>query len=41
MQEGAAAGCDLASLKASPLGYPIYVRMGFREAAYYKTYAGR
>jgi ribosomal protein S18 acetylase RimI-like enzyme len=39
MRQGAAAGCDIASLQASPAGYPIYVRIGFRDVAYYKTYA--
>jgi ribosomal protein S18 acetylase RimI-like enzyme len=32
------AGCVRASLQASPMGRPIYERMGFREVAYYRQY---
>jgi ribosomal protein S18 acetylase RimI-like enzyme len=38
MREGAAAGCDIASLQASPAGYPVYVRIGFRDVEHYTTY---
>jgi ribosomal protein S18 acetylase RimI-like enzyme len=38
LNEGGAAGCDMASLQASPLGLPIYERMGFRGVSYYRTY---
>lgn len=38
LHEGAAAGCTMASLQASPLGQPIYERMGFRQVSYYRTY---
>jgi ribosomal protein S18 acetylase RimI-like enzyme len=36
--QGAAAGCNVATLQASPLGLPIYERMGFRRVGYYRTY---
>jgi ribosomal protein S18 acetylase RimI-like enzyme len=36
--DGAAAGCDMASLQASPEGLPIYERMGFRHVGYYRSY---
>jgi hypothetical protein len=39
MSEGARAACDLSSLQASPEGYPVYLRLGFKEVVYYKTYA--
>jgi hypothetical protein len=39
MLEGWARGCDMASLQASPAGYPVYIRLGFKDVAYYKTYA--
>jgi hypothetical protein len=29
----------MASLQASPAGYPVYIRLGFKDVAYYKTYA--
>ena len=31
-------GADLASLEATPLGTPVYARLGFREAFRYRTY---
>jgi ribosomal protein S18 acetylase RimI-like enzyme len=36
--QGAAAGCAVATLQASPMGLPIYGRMGFRHVGYYRTY---
>ena len=36
--EGAALGCTMASLQASPMGLPVYQRIGFEEVAYYRTY---
>ena len=38
VEEGVAAGCDAASLQASPMGYPIYERMGFRTVMHYRTF---
>lgn len=38
VREGAAAGCSMASLQASPMGLPVYQRMGFRQVDYYCTY---
>lgn len=38
MREGVAAGCDISSLQASPMGLPIYTRMGFQQVGYYRTY---
>ena len=35
---GLALGADLASLEATPLGTPIYARLGFREIYRYRTY---
>jgi ribosomal protein S18 acetylase RimI-like enzyme len=37
---GAALGCDMASLQASPAGYPVYKRIGFDDVAYYRTFSG-
>jgi GNAT superfamily N-acetyltransferase len=31
-------GCTRSSLQASPMGLPIYERMGFRRVAYYRQY---
>ncbi len=39
--EGAAAGCDMASLQASPMGLPVYERMGFQQVSYYHAYVLR
>jgi hypothetical protein len=36
--DGAAAGCNMASLQASPMGLPIYERMGFCQIGYYRSY---
>ena len=36
--EGAARGCTTAMLTATPLGYPVYVRMGFVPVCTYRTY---
>ncbi len=32
------AGCDMASLQASPEGLPIYERMSFQKVDYYRTF---
>jgi ribosomal protein S18 acetylase RimI-like enzyme len=31
-------GCTVAMLTATALGYPVYIRMGFRPAGIYRTY---
>jgi GNAT superfamily N-acetyltransferase len=36
--EGAARACTATTLTASPLGYPVYVRMGFQPVCTYRTY---
>ena len=38
--DGAAAGCTAAALQASPMGRPIYERMGFRLVQEYEIYVG-
>ncbi len=37
--DGASAGCDVATLQASEMGYPIYERFGFRTVVEYMGYA--
>jgi GNAT superfamily N-acetyltransferase len=36
--EGAARGCTTATLTATPLGYPVYLHMGFQRVCTYRTY---
>jgi ribosomal protein S18 acetylase RimI-like enzyme len=36
--DGAAEGCTAGTLQASPMGEPIYVRMGFERVGYYRSY---
>ncbi|MGZ6345052.1 MAG: GNAT family N-acetyltransferase [Candidatus Limnocylindrales bacterium] len=36
--DGAAAGCDVATLQASEMGYPIYRRLGYRTVVEYLGY---
>jgi len=36
--DGAAVGCDVATLEASEMGYPIYARLGFRKVVDYMGY---
>jgi N-acetylglutamate synthase len=38
VDDGAAAGCDVAILQASDMGYPIYERLGFRTVVEYLGY---
>lgn len=37
--EAAARGCTAAALRASAMGYPVYLRMGFVPVLRYRTYA--
>lgn len=37
--EGAARGCSAATLTASAMGYPVYIRMGFTPVCVFRTYA--
>lgn len=39
--DGAAAGCDVAILQASDMGYPIYQRLGYRTVVEYMGYVER
>ena len=39
IETGRAAGCDVITLNASPDGYPIYKRLGFRDAGKHIGYA--
>ena len=36
--DGLARGCDVATLEASEMGYPIYARLGFRKVVDYMGY---
>lgn len=38
LEEAAKLRCTMASLQASPMGLPVYKRIGFEEIAYYRTY---
>ena len=38
LEEAATLGCTLASLQASPMGLPVYERIGFEQVADYRTY---
>lgn len=39
LAEGAARGCASAALRASEMGYPVYIRMGFVPVCRFRTYA--
>lgn len=39
VEEGRRRGADVAYLAATPMGYPVYERMGFRQAADYPSWA--
>jgi GNAT superfamily N-acetyltransferase len=41
VDDGAAAGCDVAILQSSDMGYPIYERMGFRTVVRYRGWVER
>jgi predicted GNAT family acetyltransferase len=36
--DGADAGCDVAVLQSSAMGYPIYQRLGFRTVVEYRAF---
>jgi GNAT superfamily N-acetyltransferase len=38
LAEGARRGCVSAMLTATPMGYPVYVRMGFQPVGVFRTY---
>jgi GNAT superfamily N-acetyltransferase len=38
IKEGAARGCTVTALTATPLGYPVYLRMGFQRVCTFRTY---
>ncbi len=38
IMEGAARSCTATTLTATPLGYPVYVRMGFQPVCTYRIY---
>jgi ribosomal protein S18 acetylase RimI-like enzyme len=38
LEEGFRQGCDMATLYASALGYPVYKRIGFEDSGEYLTY---
>lgn len=39
VREGFQRGCDLSSLQASPIGFPVYLKMGFRHILDYQIWA--
>jgi predicted acetyltransferase len=39
--DAAAAGCDVAILQASDMGFPIYERLGYRTVVEYMGYVDR
>jgi GNAT superfamily N-acetyltransferase len=41
LEEGSRRGCVSAILTATPMGYPVYVRMGFQPVAVFRTYTPR
>lgn len=38
LEDAAALGCTVGSLQASPMGLPVYERMGFARVAHHRTY---